>query len=517
MASSGTGGLFEDADSGRASPQQPHCRRAWEEDPRSTSAAEARSEENEVEEEQEDVPGGALVPASEQPLGAEEGNRGETLRWWRLVWCHERCHKQETEPLRKAINEAAREVGAVLVCMKKANKFGLWLDHAQRPPFALLTDWREVKPCLQTISLQPPSNRPACTMVLCTMGPQFERAAAWAQTLPPRTDPVMVCRDLSSPKELLAIFASHLEGAGLSQDSILIQNPRSAPRGQPRTQADRGATRRTSDARRRYSKQLVAAAAAAGASDEAPSKNEAAQERDAQQNLSPFPTDVAQVPVLGSASASGTTVVAPSTGHSHHMRPSQPSSSSQVRHGPPAASHAAPTSMTPKAAAPDAASVNYSPYTHKSWAELASTPASSSSGTMTPNMSPYGAVGVRPEFSPVATDITMHSSNSSGALPMTPQERRTPVTPKAWIKRGRKSVASTASTEATAEQRTVVAETPPELHSQHMSQSNQEQVLRGGVPHPSHVQVVMSTICSQQSPEQVLSMLQRAMPDRYDD
>jgi len=237
--------------------------------------------------------------------------------------------------------------------------------------------------------------------------------------------------------------------------------------------------------------------------------------------------------MLGSPSAFG--VAAPSTGRSHHVRSSQPPSSSQVGHVPPAASPLALTSMTPKASAPDAAHVSYSPDTPastpvapRSWLELASTPAaSSSSRTTTSNMSPYGAMGVLPEFSPAATDATMHSSSSSGALPMTPQERRTPATPKACIKRrGRNSggvsteasLAETeAESEATAERRTVFAETPPELHSQHFDHENTAQVWRGGDPHPPQYQVVMSTICSQQSPEQVLSMLQSAMPDRYDD
>jgi len=387
------------------------------------------------------------------------------------------------------------------------------------------------------------------------MGQQFERASAWAQALPPRADPVIICRDLNSPKELLENLASRIEGAALAQGTVPMNPLGNAPRGPrpPGSQVEHGTTRRSGGARKQHLKQqakAAIAAAEAAATDEAspenqaPPENEASQERDAQQNPSPFPADSTEVLVLGSAPALGTAVAAPVAGRPQHHRvhPVQAWSSPQPQHVPPATSPAASVSTTMQAAFRDAAHVSYSPRTPASTrvaqsAFFTSSPASSSGRTTTSNMSPYMAVGALPEFSPAATDATMHSSSSSsGALPMTPQLRRTPVNPKAWIKRrGRKSgtgsvEAELAETEAeieadhadveveieaTTERRSVFSETPPDMLSQHPRPEDQAQVWRE--PHPPHVQAVMSTICSQQSPEQVLSMLQSALPERYDD
>jgi len=131
---------------------------------------------------------------------------------WQLVWCHERCHKRECDERRAAIKEAAREAGGMLVCIKKANKFAMWLAEAQRQPFVLLTDWREVKPCTEAIADVRPQGRtgPSLTVVLAEEPRQFERASAWAQGFPPHVDPVHVCQDLGPPRAFIAKLANSL-------------------------------------------------------------------------------------------------------------------------------------------------------------------------------------------------------------------------------------------------------------------------------------------------------------------
>jgi len=124
---------------------------------------------------------------------------------WRLVWCHERCHKQESEARRRLLSEAAREAGAHLMCHKKASTFAMWLAHTQRAPFVLLTDWREVKPCMEAVAQQPPHNQPALTVVLAELPRQFDRASAWAQDhWLNYASPVCVCKDLGHPKVFFA-------------------------------------------------------------------------------------------------------------------------------------------------------------------------------------------------------------------------------------------------------------------------------------------------------------------------
>lgn len=116
---------------------------------------------------------------------------------WRLVWCNERCHKAENAERRRILSEKLRAAGASLVCLKKANRFAMWLTKAQRPPYILLTDWREVKPCLQAASREQVTNQPVFAIVLCEEATRHgHRASMWAQKLPPRIDPVHVVTDL---------------------------------------------------------------------------------------------------------------------------------------------------------------------------------------------------------------------------------------------------------------------------------------------------------------------------------
>lgn len=124
------------------------------------------------------------------------GSPAPSPKTWRVVWCHERCHKPDNEERRMQLNEATGTAGASLVCLKKASKYADWLRKGQRPAYILLTDWREVKPCLGFASQVALSNQPTFTVVLCEEQSHFDRAQAWAEALPPRADPVHICKDL---------------------------------------------------------------------------------------------------------------------------------------------------------------------------------------------------------------------------------------------------------------------------------------------------------------------------------
>eukprot|EP00448_Togula_jolla_P039255 CAMPEP_0170625878 /NCGR_PEP_ID=MMETSP0224-20130122/31022_1 /TAXON_ID=285029 /ORGANISM="Togula jolla, Strain CCCM 725" /LENGTH=417 /DNA_ID=CAMNT_0010952539 /DNA_START=19 /DNA_END=1272 /DNA_ORIENTATION=+ len=105
--------------------------------------------------------------------------------WWRLVWCHERCHKEDCDAQRQMLAKHAEALGGTLVCLKKASKFHLWQRRTARPPYILLTDWREVKPCRDYLSGMPRSSLPSLTVVLCEVQRHFERASEWASSLDP--------------------------------------------------------------------------------------------------------------------------------------------------------------------------------------------------------------------------------------------------------------------------------------------------------------------------------------------
>jgi len=159
---------------------------------------------------------------SDPPLSPRQNPTNSTnSTWtWRLVWCHERCHKQENEGLRRILGDAARSAGASLVCLKKASKFAVWLQSARRPPYVLLTDWRELKPCINTAKQVHVSSQPTFTIVFCKETPHYERASAWAKSLPPRADPVHVCKDLAFLKSFLADVAKRAVAGTLSHPAV---------------------------------------------------------------------------------------------------------------------------------------------------------------------------------------------------------------------------------------------------------------------------------------------------------
>jgi len=130
-------------------------------------------------------------------LSPQEGDVSKR-GWWRLVWCHERCHKEDCEAQRQLLSKHAEALGGSLVCLKKAAKFQLWLRRTARPPYILITDWREAKPCRGFLAGLPERSMPALMVVLCEVQSHFERAAEWAGSLPVSTDQskVQVCQHL---------------------------------------------------------------------------------------------------------------------------------------------------------------------------------------------------------------------------------------------------------------------------------------------------------------------------------
>jgi len=177
------------------------------------------------------LPDFSTIAGSDQTECSEpEEFSSSTPCTWRLVWCHERCHKREAEPRRRLLAEAAKMAGASLICLKKAGKFAAWLAKDQRPPYLLLTDWREVKPCMQAAAREHVSNQPVFTVVLCEESRRhFDRASTWAESLPARADPVHVCTDLNFLQAYLANVANKQQGVQAPQASLGALEAQTAP------------------------------------------------------------------------------------------------------------------------------------------------------------------------------------------------------------------------------------------------------------------------------------------------
>mmetsp|Transcript_107674 Transcript_107674/g.309960 ORF Transcript_107674/g.309960 Transcript_107674/m.309960 type:complete len:372 (+) Transcript_107674:51-1166(+) len=128
---------------------------------------------------------------------------------WRLVWCHEKCHKQECEALRSTLAQVSAQFGASFTCLKKAKTFDTWCQRAQRDPFVLLTDGREVKPCMEVVRRPDNRNVPLLTVVLSEQPKHAGRVAIWARSLPP---PFRVCliRDVSELSPWLLSASEHV-------------------------------------------------------------------------------------------------------------------------------------------------------------------------------------------------------------------------------------------------------------------------------------------------------------------
>jgi len=123
------------------------------------------------------------------PRAAALPSQGGIKQGWRLVWCHERCHKEENEERRLGLSQSLRAAGGALICLKKASKFAILLQRPVLPAYVLVTDWREAQPCAEQLSqglkngTVPSDRMPLGIVVLCPNSKQYNRAAAWAKRL----------------------------------------------------------------------------------------------------------------------------------------------------------------------------------------------------------------------------------------------------------------------------------------------------------------------------------------------
>mmetsp|Transcript_11751 Transcript_11751/g.33826 ORF Transcript_11751/g.33826 Transcript_11751/m.33826 type:complete len:240 (+) Transcript_11751:61-780(+) len=127
-------------------------------------------------------------------LGSAFGDHGKPQGGgpsWRVVWCCERSHKAEEESQRQAIENCAQHLGGGLTCFKKSKTFTSWLDRRWEQ-HVLLTDGREIKPCMQALSEVPLSRWPSLIVVLQPNPVHAARTLAWAASSATKGSPVDV-------------------------------------------------------------------------------------------------------------------------------------------------------------------------------------------------------------------------------------------------------------------------------------------------------------------------------------
>jgi len=99
---------------------------------------------------------------------------------WKVVWCHERCHKLDCQTQSDGLQIVAQTLGGSVFYLKKAGGFAIWLSRELRHPYIVVTNWREAKPCISVIMQQNPMNHPSLVVVVCENQKQFSKASLWA-------------------------------------------------------------------------------------------------------------------------------------------------------------------------------------------------------------------------------------------------------------------------------------------------------------------------------------------------
>jgi len=130
--------------------------------------------------------------------------------FWKVVWCYEHCHKKECSSQRRALAVASEKHGASLVCLKKAAKLGDWSAKQCRALYVLVTDWRELKPCLDIFKQEDSTNHPSFTVVVCANPRSFEKASQWARRISPCR--LHLCKGVEPVEKFIAALAQHLAG-----------------------------------------------------------------------------------------------------------------------------------------------------------------------------------------------------------------------------------------------------------------------------------------------------------------
>uniref|UniRef100_A0A7S0A9M7 Uncharacterized protein n=1 Tax=Pyrodinium bahamense TaxID=73915 RepID=A0A7S0A9M7_9DINO len=141
---------------------------------------------------------------------SSQGSQVDDTNQVQLVWCHEGCFRPTREALKGELEAAAVGVGVLLKCFKKAAGFSERYLGSSCQTYALLTDWREVKHCLQYALENCPQQLPVLTMILCSAR-QYSRALRWAERMGGIVGPIYVLMEVESPKwlvdEVLAALA----------------------------------------------------------------------------------------------------------------------------------------------------------------------------------------------------------------------------------------------------------------------------------------------------------------------
>jgi len=146
---------------------------------------------------------------------------------WNVVWCHEHCHKGSKVGVARSLHEVVKDVGASMVLLKKADRYMTWLEAQHSRPHVLITNWREVKPTVQSLAEAGSCRRRAASIiVLAESDVVYHRAFEWTKSLHNVRIEVLLETAIEPLRALLASFNKevfHEEIQLMPQAEIQIQ------------------------------------------------------------------------------------------------------------------------------------------------------------------------------------------------------------------------------------------------------------------------------------------------------
>jgi len=135
---------------------------------------------------------------------------------WGVVWCNESCFKPDNIAQRQSMAMSVRDLDGALFCVRKARHLEKWLEEPKRSEYVLLTNWREVKPCIATLTQCDVTQQPYTVILLCDTPTSLKRAFSWAQQYSKQRvhhmPDVHVCTSLEPIPSFFAALAQHIPG-----------------------------------------------------------------------------------------------------------------------------------------------------------------------------------------------------------------------------------------------------------------------------------------------------------------
>jgi len=187
-------------------------------------------------------------PAANAPFGDEvaEDDQEQQRTFWHLVWCQERSCKAEMKELRDSIDKLAHEAGGRCFCMKKARAYSAWRTRIdRRTPHVLLTDRREVKPCIQAMasssSVVSSWNRPLLVVVLMEDDRSVERLKMWLQAscIEGGNELVHIIRNVDELHALVAkVLPDHGRPSSVGSFASVVEEPSYCHMGRGRAEGE---------------------------------------------------------------------------------------------------------------------------------------------------------------------------------------------------------------------------------------------------------------------------------------